>query len=62
VGEQKLFDISPQEKNQKALIFLVASVSVPCSGMLSGQYNVEADYDRGNFEPPLASEEALHVG
>jgi hypothetical protein len=29
-------------------------MSVPCSGLLSGQSNVEANSDRGNFEPSCA--------
>jgi hypothetical protein len=39
------FDISPQEKSQKSLDldFLVANLSVPCSGLLSGVWN-ELDY------------------
>jgi hypothetical protein len=63
-GTKLCFDISPQEENHKALDpdFLVAHVSVPPSGLLSGQSNVEADFDPGNLEPPCASEAELHLG
>jgi hypothetical protein len=59
-----VFDIFPQEKNHKELHpnFLVANVSAPCSGLLSGQSNVEADVDPGYSEPPCAREAELYLG
>jgi hypothetical protein len=42
--------------------FLEANVSVPCSGLLSGKSNVEADFDPGNFEPQCGSGAELHLG
>jgi hypothetical protein len=63
-NKNSVFDISPQEKNYKALDpdLLEVNVSVPCSGLLIGQSNVEADCDPGHFEPPFASEAELHLG
>jgi hypothetical protein len=54
----------PQERNHKALDpnFLVGNVSVSCSGLLSGQSDIEADFDPGNFKPPYAHEVELHLG
>jgi hypothetical protein len=66
MNQNFVFDtrISAQEKNQKSLDpdFFVANMLVPCSGMLSGQSNVEADYDRGNLESPRANEAELCLG
>jgi hypothetical protein len=42
--------------------FLVANVSVLCSGLLSYQSNVEANFNPGNSEPPWACEAELHFG
>lgn len=42
--------------------FLVSNVSVPCSGLLSGQSNIEAGFDPGNFKPPCVHEVELHLG
>jgi hypothetical protein len=54
----------PTRRNHQASdpASLVANMSVPCPGLLSGQSDVEADFDPGNFEPPCASEAELHLG
>jgi hypothetical protein len=63
-GTKLCFWYIPTRRNHKALDpdFLVANVSVPCSGLLSRQSNVEADFDPGNFEPVYSSEAELHLG
>jgi hypothetical protein len=38
---------------------MVANESVPSSGLLSGQSNIEADFETGNLETQCISEAAI---